>query len=291
MKKEFTIYLIFIVVMFFLTLSVVQTLGLSRSGLDSLTALNQWYFYEIPFIGFAVGILILLLIELIITKDDVKYGNSIFFFSPGEFPAVPLKFLKRWFVVALGGLIIILSFYLILSFLPPQTSQTILISDVGVLAEQFTPTDNIIYNILLIPIPENLGAFFAAGFFLLFFRMLARKYDINKITFQAMSWLIFIFSFLIYGILNHLLHYSTNDTALFNVAVFWTIGAIITILSGAFLLFWELHAINNLFYDLNYYHLMNDITRIYIGGVILILVIIFIFIVFRPTNNGLKNIT
>ena len=83
----------------------------------------------------------------------------------------------------------------------------------------------------------------------------------------------FVLSILIgiYGIANHLLR-DYQDVQLTIVGIFWTVGSFITIAIGNFVVFLNMHFVNNVLFDLARYF-AADAIKIYFGVFIVALII------------------
>ena len=147
--------------------------------------------------------------------------------------------------------------------------------------QQFTTVDSILYNFTLIPAAENFGAAFFWGLVMLGWRHFCRKKNINKWSFVIVAILLSVLVFGTYGIINHMMRYGTSDIAKVNVIMFWSLGGLITVLTGSFIPFWVMHGNNNLFYDLAVKNFANDAVRNWAIGVVIVFIIIFILLYVR----------
>lgn len=245
-------------------LVVPQIIGLGREGFNKEELRDQFSYYIVTGISALVLIILALLVQIFIKKDD-KYGDSIVFASPGEKPA--LSFFKKYSNFRLFLLSsIIFSILGLVNFLSRQQVFT----GVSVLKEQFTNLDNIIFSNTLVPISENLGAalIIAAGIFGL--RYILYKRQANLINFNI---LIYLVPFLIgiYAVALHLLRYSGSEVSLIVVFFFWTIGGFLTLMTGSFIPFLTMHLMNNLFYDLKAYF-NRDIVWVVVTIAIILLI-------------------
>ena len=85
-----------------------------------------------------------------------------------------------------------------------------------------------------------------------------------------MYWLFGILLAGLYGYLNHLLHYGSNEISLTVVILFWSVGGFLTVLTGSAIPFIIMHLMNNLFFDLkNFYS--NDLILIFTIVVLILL--------------------
>lgn len=241
--------LIFSAILLGLVILAPTTLALFGGGFDDPNVREQFQFYEIVAISSLVAIWILFLIETIIKKGDDKYGNNTGFMSIGEKPA--FGFFKRFTTFQLLLLSLILFFIvglLNVTFIGSQTTYT----GIGLLEKaQFTEGQNVSYNSLLIPISENLLAGFVIMLSFLGLRSLARKFKMNPLLFMILALLLIPLIIGGFGVLWHSTVYASSEIALEKVFVFWTIGGVLTVSSGVFVIFWMMHLINNLFYDLS----------------------------------------
>jgi len=253
--------LVFSTILITIMLLVPQTISLLRGGFGDPNILRQFQFYEIAGIGFLIGISLLFFIELLITKGDDKYGNSLGFVSLGGKPGA--SFFKRFTIFQLTLLsFIIFSSLGLISFLLKKQSFT----GLAVLPQQFTAFDSTIFSAALIPVAENLGAAFVIALFIFTLRVIARKTNMNSVNFMIFSILICLIVGL-FGVGWHNSVYPDSETAQLVVFGFWTMGGFLTIISGSFVLFWVMHMINNLIIDLSRFF-SNEIVLIIAGGII-----------------------
>ncbi len=265
-------------ILLFLGFLVSQSVGLGAAGFDTEAILGQFNFYIVS-IGFMLGLAFLFIVNFVIRKGDEKYGDSLGFASPGEKPAIP--FFKRFSSIQI--LLLSLIGFGIFGLIAFTTGQNTFTGVMGI-EQQFSPTSQLLFSSLLIPISENLGAAFLIGILLFGLGMLARKIKMSSPTFSILA--IFTIPLLIgaYGVINHLLRYSSSDLALIIVFFFWYIGGILTILTGTFIPFWVMHLVNNLFFDMQRLF-DSDVVVIYTIGV-LVLISIAYFIIYRKRIFG-----
>jgi len=270
--------LVLVIIILSLGLGIPLFEGLGKSGFLLESIQMMWFWYSIPLLGFTILILAAATIEALVTKGDDLYGNSLLFFSPGEFPSPQFNFLKN------TGKIILLTiiFTLGLSLFSSITNTSF--GGIGSLEQQFTVMDNTIFRAGLIPISENLIPAGFVALFLVLFRILARKIKLNKILFSLFAVTISVLIYLSVGIIIHLMRYSASDAALLSVGIFWFLGGLITVLSGSIISFWIMHTGNNLFLDLAE-HFGNDSVFI---GTILALVFLVILYVMLYIRGGKK---
>ncbi len=201
----------------------------------------QWYVY-----GFLV-IFILSVVYTFTRSGDKTYGNSLFFANQGEFPSLPIG--KRFGIFQFSFLlfILILGIFTFVVFVKPQTSYLPTVS------QQFTATTATAYDLSLIPGAENIGLavlVFGLGSFLIGRR--ARKKEWSPVTFAVVSWVALILGSGVYGYLNHLLNplYAASTVTLDNILAIWLVIGLLVVITGSFIVGWEVHFINNLVYDL-----------------------------------------
>lgn len=269
-------------VLLFIVIQFTQSIGLIARGFDSEEVLKQFFFYAAPAVGFLLGILLIFAIELFITKDDKKFGDSIAFGSQGQFPGV--SFFKRFTTIQLTLLsAIIFSIVGFFATLVGQRSFT----GVSLLPQQFTPASAISFSTALVVISENLGAAFFIAFMFLLLRYLGRKTNMSKTSFRIISWAIFPLIVGTVGLGNHLLRYAGQETSLLVVFFFWYLGGLITIAVQNVIPFLMMHASNNIFIDLNRFFASDVFVRntwIVIG-----LMIVTYVIIYRKRLLGRKN--
>lgn len=273
---KFFLQLFFVLV---ITYMLSNFIGLARGGFEAAEILNLQSFYYIG-IAFAVILITGYLYERSSRRGDAKYGNSIGFASLGEKPH--LKFFKRVTVPQLALVCMILFTILAsvnISLVQEGYGQRSY-TGVGFLeAEQFTPTDSIIYSSTLIPGAENLGGAAFIALLILIIGILVRtgKIKVSPETHTVIIILVLIFGLMLFGLGNHLLRYGGSEVALQTVILFWGIGGALTALTGNFIPFWIMHIVNNLFFDLSRFF-SNEIMFPVTIGVIIVMIVIYGFI-------------
>ena len=267
---------------------VPQLIGFGKSAFLDQSLLNQFQFYiNVGIVYLVVTILIFGLLMFLghIKEKWKEYQFSVPFASQGEFPSVP--FFKRFtnFQIFLFSLI-----FFALLFLTNFLTSQIAFTGVGKLvAQQFTPTDNIIYSSTLIPASENLGAILVIALCLLALILLAIKYQWQKGAVRAFAFTLIPIIVGLYGLTNHILRYGTSDFNLVYVFLFWTLGGFITVVTGSFIPFWVMHINNNLFIDLKTYF-TSDVVTTWVLITIILLIITFVLLYARKKKNKFKEI-
>lgn len=272
-KQVIGIGLLAVFLLFFMVL-LPQSVGLSRGGFDNTEVLQQYYFYVGSGVSFLLGILILFVVELYITRKESQYGgNSLSFSSQGDMPSIP--FFKNISTIQLTWLsIIVFSAFSLWLSLTSQTSFT----GIRFLENQFTKIDSAIFSGGLIPAAENLGLAFVIALSIFGTRYIARKYNITSESFMGIAWFGILLGG-VYGVLNHMMRYGGSDISLITVFIFWALGALMTLASGSFIPFWIYHICNNLFFDLKRYY-SSETMLIYVGTVVFALAALY-YIVYR----------
>lgn len=281
-KKKWTFNFFVLLIILGLSFAISTTIGLGRGGFDSEEVLKQYSFYVNGYILLALlaGAFI---VQFIINRGDNKYGNSLYFASQGEKPSVP--FFKRFSQLQLTFLsIIIFGLLAMVSFLVRQQVYT----GVAVLEQQFTVVDSILFSTILIPASENLQVAFIAAVAIVLFGILARRTNMTAGNFVIFSAVIVILIFGFFGWANHLLRYGGSDIDILIVIGFWTIGGLITFVTGSFIPFWIMHMMNNLFFDLSRWFTNELIFTIAMSGII-ILALSYIFIYRGRLLGGKKK--
>ncbi len=280
-KKRLLNFLLFSGILIFILVAVPETIALGKAGFNITEILNQFLFYIATAGGFMLAMFFFFFYEYLNTKDDSEYGNGLGFSSPGEFPS--FSFFKGFTQFQLFFLFLI-TFSTVGLF--TYVSKQISFTGVAVLAQQFTKTDSLLFSSTLVPIAENLGLAVLIAFGITMFRFYARKYSWEPMNFRMACFSLILLGGAV-GVANHMMHYSGNDIALTTVFVFWTIGALITLVTGSFLPFLTLHFSNNFFFDLGRF-MSNENMMIYVGSFILLMVITYITI-YRGRLFGVKN--
>ena len=219
-------------------------LGFGKGGFEITDVFKQFSFYFQFGVGSLMIILIITALEFFINKNDAKYGEGDGFYTPNQYPHWKSTFFDNPFRVILAFSII----FSIMGVFSGVTSQTYF--GVGSMGQQFTKLDGFLFNLFLVVPSENLGVAALLAVVLFFTRYWARKSNIDASNFKIYAWIFGVLSFSVYGVTYHLLRYSNTDLAISNVLVVWTIGGILTMLSGSAIPFLILHAVNNGFYEL-----------------------------------------
>lgn len=264
----------FIIVIMVLTS---QMIGLGRTGFDSQEILQQFWFYVGPGLGYLLGIFILYISELTIREGDKKYGDSLCYNDGGQVPAVPLKIFKDWKRLILLSTII----FSILGMYAAFTNTTF--TGIGAIEQQFTVGDTLIFKGALIPAAENLGAAFLFAFVLFLWRYLCRDKKLPVGLFIGGAIILALLTFAFYGYINHIMRYENLELAMATVLGFWTVGGLVTVLTGSFIPFWIMHICNNLFYELGK-HYTNEVIGLWTGGFVIALGLMYVLLFIRRKN-------
>jgi len=222
-----------------------------------------------------VGILIFSTTEFLITEGDKRYGNSVGFHTPGEFPGAEVPFFKKTLQMSLLFIIVFSIFGLIFAVTQQQS-----FTGIGSLPQQFTATDSLIFSSTLVPAAENLGLGFVLAFVYISLRFFARRGNWKKINFRIALFAVGVPVSGTYGLLNHILRYSASEILLLKVFIYWAVTGLLTIITGSFLYGWILHITNNLFFELG----GSFASDLIVSRVIIILIALSIllgFLVFR----------
>jgi len=251
------------------------TIGLSKGGFSIEGIKTQYVIYLQSGIA-GLGIVVLLyVIEKMIRRGDLIYGDGQGFYSPGQEPHLRTRIFDNPWRLALACIII----FSILGLIANATQQTF--TGVGSLQQQFTRFDNAVFSGALVAASENLGAAAVLALFIFCVRLYARKAHLSKVNFKIITWTGGILIVGIYGLVNHLSRYGNQDVALLTVFFFWAMGALMTMVSGSFIPFWVAHILNNVFYDLGK-AFSSDSTVSYVIGFIVAATALYLYLyVFR----------
>lgn len=258
-------------------------LGFARTGFEQENIFRQYMIYAY-FGGIMLfGILIVFFIEILVKEKDQLYGDNVLFANQGDFPS--LKFFGKFSTlqITLGSLIIII----IIAFANFFTIQQNLFQ-IGITSQQFTPTDNIIFRTFLVSTAENLGLAFTLAAFIFSLRYIARKQNMTKNNFLIFAGVGVLLISAIYGFGLHQLVYGGQETALVRTMAIWTIGGLVTFVSGSFVIFWMFHLINNLFIDLR--QVFSDETMLVVfAAIFFITIILYWFLYLRKSKFNIKR--
>jgi hypothetical protein len=231
---------------------VPQTLTLLKGGFDDPLIKDQFNFYITTATIFGLGVIIFFLLDLFINKGDAKYGDGLGFYSMGEKPH--FKFFGRFTAIQITWLSLIL--LLILGLFNITTfSQTAFgarsYTGTGFLeTQQFDAMDSTLFSTFLIPAAENLGAAFVIAFLIFWTRFFARKYNWSSFNFRFLAFFLVVVGLMLFGLAWHNQVYPDSEIAQTKVAMFWGLGGLLTMATGIFTVFWNMHIVNNLFIDL-----------------------------------------
>lgn len=270
-KKQLLRFLSLSAILIFIMITIPKTIGLSREGFDVAQVLSQYFFYAVTGGISMLGIWFLFFYENQEKYRDNDYGSGIYFSYPGEKPSI--SFFKKFtqFQLFLASFII----FNIIGLFTYVTRQTTF-TGVAALAQQFTEIDSVLFSSFLVPVAENLDLAFVLALGVFTLRYSARKYDWTPGNFIGSQYTL-IFLGGLFGVANHLLRYSGSDVAVLTVLSFWTIGSLITILTGSFLPFLCMHFANNVFFDLGRF-LSNEVLTIYTGLTLVGFIILYVIL-------------
>lgn len=260
-------------------------LGFGAGGFSVQSVFTQFNFYLPLGMAFLIFLTATFIISVVVVKGDLKFGDNLGFSDGGQFPSIKFDFLKSPVKLAVLSLTLFFAMGLFTFIFAGEQSFT----GVGSIQQGFGQTANLIFTSSLIPVAENLGSAFLFAVVILFLRTYANKKGMTRGTYAIMFFVLAIFSFLIYGLVNHYLRYSGSEVALSKVLFFWAFGGLITALSGSFIPFWILHVINNYFYAIK--STFSSDTAM-ISGIVafVLLVLISIFFFTRGKTNKEENV-
>lgn len=235
------------------------TLVLGKAGLIDPNISERISFYVDLVIGFALSSILLFSINFFWKKND-KLGDNIGILNIGERPG--FAYFKRYTAVQLTLLfnIIFGILFFAASIIRPSTGLT----GLRVLPQQFSALDSLALSSMIIPIAENLMATTAMGVMLLLLTFLFLKLNIGKENYRISSFFLVTIGMSIFGLLWHLTVYPNSDVAKIVVAIFWGLGAFLSLATGLWTVFWSLHLNNNFFID--FVRLIpSDTVRLVVG--------------------------
>ncbi|MEK6878849.1 MAG: hypothetical protein AABY22_04540 [Nanoarchaeota archaeon] len=223
--------------------------GLALTGFDDPFTLTQFQVYVAVGSGASIIIYTLITVELLTKKDDKKYGSSVLFFAPGDIIKLPgryHKILSNPLSIIMLSLIVITIMVLTSLVFNVQTAFT----PFPILKQQFTPGENFVFSLILVPVVENLSVATVWAFFVVFLRRIARKIKMSPNIFRFLVISGLIISGLIYGILLHSSVYRESETDLITSGIFWGFGGLVTGITQNFLPFLFIHDANNAVFGL-----------------------------------------
>ena len=265
---------------FFLIISIVVpfVVGFSARGFDTTETIIEYTIYA----AIAVSFLAIFVLWMYAKRLNSPYGNNLFFASKGDSPSLP--FFKRFTYpqLILGSTIVFGSLFLVVS----QVRQTAF-TGFTALQQQFSPGASVVFSAFLVPAPENaVLAAFIAGLAILLMTF-AKKNNWSRTVYNGFVYMIIPVLGGLLGLAMHLLRYGSSDWDLYVVFGFWFIVALLDVASGAFVIGWVLHVMNNLFFDLKVY-LSNETVFLY-GIVILFILAIVYLLTYKGRLLGGKT--
>lgn len=272
-----------LMIVLFVTFLIALSESLAGKGLDTQEILNQISVYGWA-IAYAIILILAFTIELFTNKGDKLYGDSIAFADHGESPLHWSIFKKVSIFQMFLGSMVIFGFAALGALFTKQQTFT----GLPAVSQQFTPAGKLMFDTLVIPGAENLGAAALIAVLLIFIRYLARKNDYSSFDFKAVCWILIPISVGIYGVVNHVFRYGSIDFNLVVVFFFWFIGAGITLFTGSFIPFWIMHGDNNFINNIKNVFSADISQIIMIAGVLLLTALyFFMYNPFRTKKQGM----
>ena len=216
------------------------TIVLAKAGLLEPDVAEQLSIYsDLMLFGFAM--MILYAVNFLWKKND-KYGDNIGIFNKEEtiFKNYTYPQLTLLSIIGFSGFFLLANLF---EFLGKG------FFGLRVLPQQFSATDSLLVSTFQIPIAENFMAGFAIGLICLIITFIAVKYNLRTTDFKIYKYITVILGLMIFGYVWHLTAYPGSDVAGFVVAIFWGLGAFLSLLTGYFVVFMIMHQTNNFFID------------------------------------------
>jgi len=271
------------VVLIFCMALITQTIGLSQEGFDSKPVLEQWFFYA-PIGGvYLFGVLLIFIFELYTKKSDERYGSGVGFADQGELPGVSMFKKYSSFQIFFASVIIFGVIGMVV-LLNKQTAFT----GIGLIPQQFTAINSLIFSSMLVPASENLGAAFLIAFSLFLARKYCRRENVSRANFLMFVFILIPLVVGMYGLSNHMLRYGGLDQSLIVVFFFWMLGALITLLTDSFIPFWCMHIFNNFFFDLKRFT-SNESILVWSGLVFVLMAVTYFLIYIKGGKKVYQN--
>lgn len=224
------------------------TISLQKAGFEEAEVMQQYNLYVTMAAIMGLGVLALIITSLIVLKKDKnEYGNSIGFADLGGMPG--FRGLKR-FSTAQFCVLALIIFLILGAFMTTAPSEQTFTGVKTLPTQQFSETDSIKYSTSLGPMAENVLFAFLMGALFLTLHLLARKYQWSPSFFVTILIISAIVIGALFGVIWHNTVYPENELTRTVVGFFWGIGAFLTAATGLFIIFWEMHLVNNLSYAL-----------------------------------------
>lgn len=256
------------------------TIVLGNQGLQDSGAKDQLAIYsDLMYFGFAALVVYL---ANYFWKGNDKYGDNIGIYNKNEtimknYTYPQITFLS---ILGFGVMFLALNLFQLLGkgFFGLKVLPT---------TQAFSPLDSLIVSTLQIPIAENFMAVFAIGVIALIVTIISVTFDIPPEQHKIYKYAAIIIGLGILGAVWHASVYGGSDITLGVVALFWSIGAMLSLSTGSFIPFVVMHASNNF---------TIDFTRLYSSDLLLGLSVAFLicvgalyFWIYRKNGDWLKG--
>jgi len=233
-------FLILMAILFGLGHLLPITIVLAKAGLLEPDIAEQLNIYsDIMLFGFAM--MILYVANYLWKKND-KYGDNIGIFNKDETMFKDFTYVQ----LTLASLIFFSGLFLLANFFKVLGKGFF---GLKVLPQQFEPVDSLIVSTFQIPIAENFMAGFTIGLISLIVLYFAIRYSLSKVEYRTYQYTAVVIGLAIFGYIWHLTAYPGSDVAGFVVAIFWGMGAFLSLVTGFFGVFLIMHMANNFFID------------------------------------------
>jgi len=276
--KKIVGFLLLMVLLYFLGYLIPITLVLGKMGLSEPDVAEQLNIYS-DIMLFGIFLIILYIFNFLWKKND-KYGDNIGVHNKEEtmFKNFTYPQITLYSIIVFGG-----------AFILASLTRTLGKGFVGLayLGQQFSPTDSLVVSTLQIPIAENFMAAFTLGFICLIITFFSVKYALSVENHKILKYLIGVIGLAIFGAIWHNSVYSGSEIALITVAIFWGIGAFISLLTGSFIPFWVMHLLNNFFLDFS--RLFSSDMVLYSTISVWFLFLVMALIIYRGRYFGKKR--
>jgi len=216
--------------------------GFGLGGFEAEEVLKKNMFY-IPYGAiFFIGVMLLKVAGILVFKKKHADIEGPISHDSEQSPIGSLRLVKNPLLLIFFCLI----FFGLLGFLASRY-QTFF-SEIPRYEQQFTEAADVFFSVYPASPSETLGAIFLislVGFVLGYYVM---KGKLGKTWFLILFIPIGTLVSTFYGIANHIMRYSGSEIAMQNVVIFWTIGGLITTISGSVIPFLIMHDVNNFFF-------------------------------------------
>jgi len=258
--------------------------GLSLGGFERENILQKTIFYTPYGIIFLMGLIALKIAGIFVFGKKHADVEGVTIHDPAQSPMPKLKIIKNPFLLGFFCIIV----FGILGWVASKY-QTFF-SALPDYQQQFTKGADLFFAIYPASTAETLGALFLISLLGFILGYMVMKQKLGKVWFLVLFFIMGPLISMAYGIINHIARYSGSEVAMANVAAFWLIGGVITVISGSIIPFLLLHDINNFFYKFSQLF-SSEIVTITTFLVLGMMTVLFLIVLFKKSKRKKHEIS